>query len=100
MNNEIRFSLKQGNIEAAARFIVGNNIYMHNKTVDYFVEDIKATINRMIDKIRNGGSAWYTATAGYAVVAIQEDENYYVIEVLVDPSVSSDAEFVYVENIV
>lgn len=94
------FSIKEGSIELAARFIVANNSYMQNRSVDYMIDSIKRVIKDMVDKIKNGGEAWYCGTAGYVVMIQQEDEDYYVIEVLVDPSVSQDREFVNVENII
>lgn len=92
------FSIKEGNIEKAAQFIIANNKYMANKTVNYITFSIKDTIRRQIERIKNNEEAWYCATAGYTVFIFQEDEDYYVVEVLVDPSVTSDAEFVNVED--
>lgn len=94
------FSIKEGSVESAARFIVANNSYMHNRSVDHVIDSIKRVIREMVDKIKNGGEAWYYGTAGYVVMIHQEDENYHVIEVLVDPSVSQDREFVNVEEII
>jgi hypothetical protein len=94
------FSIKEGSIESAARFIVANNSYMQNRSVDYMIGSIKRVIKETVDKIKNGEEAWYCGTAGYVVMIQQEDENYYVIEVLVDPSVSQDREFVNVEEVI
>lgn len=97
---QIQFVIQEGNIEAAARFIVGHNKYMSDKTVNYFIADIKKTIKRMVDKIKAGGEAWYSGTAGYTVIILQEDKDYYVVEVHVDPAVSEDGEFVNVEEVI
>lgn len=97
---QIQFVIQEGNIEAAARFIVGHNKYMSDKTVNYFIADIKKTISGMVNKIRAGREAWYCGTAGYTVIILQEDEDYYVVEVLVDPAVSEDGEFVNVEEVI
>lgn len=99
-NPKNTFTIKQGQIEAAARFIVANNSYLHHHTVDSMIEKIKRTIRRMVDEINSGKDSWYTGTAGYVVTIMQEDENYYVVEVLVNPSVSQDKEFINVEEII
>lgn len=94
------FSIKEGSVESAARFIVANNSYMQNRSVDYMIGSIKRVIKEMVEKIKNGGEAWYCATAGYVVMIQEEDEDYYVVEVLVDTLVSQDREFVNVEEII
>lgn len=94
------FSIKQGQIEAAARFIIANNKYMHHHTVDSMSAKIKNYIKEMIDKINSGKESYYCATAGFVITINLEDDNYYVVEVLVSPDVSSDEEFVNVEEII
>lgn len=94
------FAIKDGQIESAARFIVANNSYMHDRTTNEMIETIKRTIKRMVDEINNGQDSWYTGSAGYVVTIMKEGENYYVVEVLVNPSVSQDKEFINVEEII
>lgn len=94
------FTIKEGQIEAAARFIVANNTYMHDRTTNEMIEKIKRTIKLMVDKINKGQDVWYSGTAGYVVTIMQEDDNYYVVEVLVSPDVSQDKEFINVEEII
>lgn len=48
----------------------------------------------MKQKIISGQDVWYNGTAGYVVLVAREDTDYYVFEVLVDPSVSKDYNFV------
>lgn len=95
-----QFSIKKGQIEAAARFIIANNKYMHYHTVDSMSTKIKSYIKDMIDKINSGKESYYCATAGFTISIGLEDTNYYSVEINVDPSVSSDEEYVYVENII
>ena len=73
---------------------------MQNRSVDYMIGSIKQVIKDMVNKIKSGGEAWYCGTAGYVVMIQHEDEDYYGVEVLVNPSVSQDREFVNVENII
>lgn len=94
------FTIKQGQIEAAARFVVANNKYMHYHTVDSMSVKIKSYIKDMIDKINSGKESYYCSTAGFTISIGLEDENYYVVEVLVSPDVSVDEEFVNVEEII
>lgn len=95
-----QFTIKQGQIEAAARFVVANNKYMHYHTVDSMSVKIKSYIKDMIDKINSGKESYYCSTAGFTISIGLEDENYYVVEVLVSPDVSVDEEFVNVEEII
>lgn len=99
-NKDNFFSIKQGQIEAAARFIVANNKHMHHHTVDSVSSKIKKCIKEMINKINSGKESYYFATAGFVITIRLEDDNYYVVEVLVSPDVSSDEEFVNVEEII
>lgn len=94
------FTIKEGQIEAAARFIVANNSYLHDCTTNEMIEKIKCTIKRMVNNINKGRDGWYAGSAGYVVTIMEEDDNYYVVDVLVDPSVSQDKEFINVEEII
>lgn len=94
------FTIKEGQIEAVARFIIANNSYLHHHTVDSMIVKIKCTIKRMVNNINKGRDDWYTGSAGYVVTIMEEDDNYYVVDVLVDPTVSQDNEFINVEEII
>lgn len=96
------FSIKEGSIESAARFIVSNNDYQPYANIEECSDSIKRCIKRMIERIKNGEEAYRCSTGGWTVLIDKEDEDtgYYVVEVLVDSSVSQDREFVNVETII
>lgn len=94
------FSIKEASIEAAARFIIANNSYKPYASVQEAEVDIKHHIKRAVEKIKGGEDSYYIATAGWTVMVDKEDESYYSVQVLVDPSVSQDKEFVNVEEII
>lgn len=94
------FSIKKSCIESAARFIVANNSYQPYANIEECSDSIKRCIKRMIERIKNGEEAYRCSTGGWTVLIDKEDEDYYVVEVLVDTLVSQDREFVNVEEIV
>lgn len=94
------FSIKEGSIESAARFIVANNNYKPYANIKECEDDIKRYIRRMIEQIKSGEESYILSTAGWTILIVLEDEDYYVVEVLVDTLVSQDREFVNVEEII
>lgn len=93
------FSIKKGSVESTARFIVANNNYQPYYNINECVERIKRCIARMIKRIKNGEEAYRCSTGGWTILIDKEDEDYYVVEVLVDTLVSQDREFVNVEDV-
>lgn len=94
------FSIKEGSIESAARFIVANNNnYQPYANISECEESIKRCISRMVERIKRGEEAYRCSTGGWTLLIDKEDEDYYVVEVLVDTLVSQDREFVNVEDV-
>ncbi len=93
----VTVSYAKEQLEAAVKFISENNLAFKGKK-DYIRKSIHSSINELVSKFPNMNSI---STLGYIVIAshdqiegIDHDNNLMRIEIMVDPGLSLDWEFV------
>lgn len=101
MKREITINKDQ--IEITARWIYANNTYLWKRpdvSVDTLIADIKRSIRRVVECAEKNWELNYSGTAGFTVFFMPEDEKYGVIDILVDPAVSQESDYVDVEDVI
>lgn len=94
MNKQI--SMKEGSVLYAARYIAEHNHYLKHMTFKELEEDIKDTVGRVYQKAMETWEWNCMSTGGWTVMFSAHDDTYGTIQILVDPAVSKDTNFVYI----
>ena len=89
-------SISESSVHDAAMWISLHNPYMKKHSLGYIESSIQGCIDTVIKKVRKNWEMTYASTGGWTVIFFPEDAYYGVIEVLVDPQVSKDREFVII----
>lgn len=85
--------IQTNSVRAAAKFILANNKYRPYGSVAECEADIYRAIKEVIKK------GWQrTGAAGWEVHLSNDGDGYHSIEVLVDPTVSSEGDFIYLDE--
>ena len=91
-----QISIKEGAVMYAARFISEYNKFLSDMSFRELEADIQSYVDRVRRDAMQNWEMQYISTGGWTVTFYPEDDNYGMIEILVDPSVSKNLNFVYV----
>ena len=89
-------SIREGSAHDAAMWISLHNLYMKNHSLGYIESRIQDCIDDVIKKARKNWEMTYVSTGGWIVIFFPEDDYHGVIEVLVDPQVSKEREYILI----
>lgn len=98
MNRQI--SIERHAIENTAMWIKQNNPHMKNTSLSSLIATIEACVKRVVVHANKYWELNYSGTAGFTVFFMPESEEYGVIEILIDPSVGSECDYVDIEEII
>lgn len=91
MKREI--SINKESIPRTARWIAYNNRYLKAASIEELESNIQRSVDRVIESAKQDWEMNYSGTAGFTVFFIPEDDNYGIVEVLVDPALGGEYEF-------
>lgn len=93
---ERKISIVKESIENTARWILANNSYLAGTSYNLMISSINDSIERVKRNAEKNWQITFSGTAGYMVIFFPEDDNYGVVEILVDPLVSKEREYTYI----
>ena len=94
MNKQIM--MKEGSVLYAARFIAEHNHYLKDYTFKELEESINETVGHVYQKAMEAWEWNSCSTGGWKVLFYPQSEECGLIEIMVDPSVSTNSNYNYI----
>lgn len=88
-----QISINAESIARASRWLAYNNRYLKAASIETLESDIQKSIDRVVESAKQDWEIHYSGTAGFTVFFMPEDDNYGIVEVLVDPAIGGEYEF-------
>lgn len=85
-------------VKCAATFLFGNNPHL-NYSLQKWEDKILGYVKKVYETAMQDGELSYISTAGFTIMYLPDYETYGTIEVLVDPAIGRDRDYVNVENL-
>lgn len=89
-------SILEGSVHDAAMWISLHNPHMQKHSLGYIKSRIQDCIDDVIQEVRKDWEITYVSTGGWTVIFFPEDDYHGVIEVLVDPQISKEREYILI----
>ena len=85
-------------VDNAAIWIKQNNDYMKNKSLVDLTQMIQCSIDCVVKRAKEDWQLHYSGTAGFTVFFMPEEDYYGTIEILVDPCVGGQYDYIDIEE--
>ena len=89
--------MREDAVDRVALWLSTNNKYLLNFSYQEIKDALQKNIERVVKHARLHWEMNYSGTAGFTVFFMPEDENCGIIEILVDPCVSTNDDVKYID---
>lgn len=93
-----QISINRQAVDNAVIWIKQNNEYMKNKSLADLIQMIQRSIDCVVKRAKEDWQLHYSGTAGFTVFFMPEEDYYGTIEILVDPCVGGEYDYIDVEE--
>lgn len=93
-----QISIKEGAVLYAAKYIAENNKFLSDMSFKELEDEIQSYVDRVYEGAMKTWEWQYISTGGWTVTFHPSGDTYGTITVLVDPTVSKNLNYVYIEE--
>lgn len=88
--------MREDAVDRAALWIITNNKHLSSYSYQQIKDSLQKCIERVVKHAHRHWEINYSGTAGFTVFFMPEDENCGIVEILVDPCVSTNNDVNYI----
>ncbi|MGL5013028.1 MAG: hypothetical protein ACRC6V_01900 [Bacteroidales bacterium] len=85
-------------VDNAVVWIKQNNKYMKEDSLADLTQTVQCLVDNVVKRAREDWQLHYAGTVGLTVFFMPEEDHYGTVEILVDPCVGSDYDYVDIEG--
>lgn len=93
-----QISINRQAVDNAVLWIKQNNEYMKNKSLADLTQMIQRSVDCVVKRAKEDWQLHYSGTAGFTVFFMPEEDYYGTVEILVDPCVGGEYDYIDIEE--